>query len=254
MTTTAEKIVVPMMVGTGGYADYMAFAKNGSYALGIKPVIVLDGTKFGVPGSTWFAARLRSASSKALFQEEASTLVEFKKLPQSHKEAWPSIVWEKLDDKRGSTTISIMIPGSGDTIEGMQMLIDNIADKKLATQMVDYLEKIAGKENFAIDRETAIAWFDQAYSAYAEQLQKLVTAHQLVKTEMASNQGQFGMHAELLKKVYKAMNNGEEMPELVEEPAGDEKLVKSEAEDDDDDDNVLMFGDLMKKKDKPTLN
>jgi hypothetical protein len=223
---TAKKINVPMMVGSGGYADYMAFAKNGAFALGIKPVAAIDGKSMGVPGSTLFAARMRSASSSKLFEDPVSNLVAFKKLPESHKEAWPNVTWEKNTSERASTVISVLIPGSTDSKEGTQHLIANIGDKKLATKMVDYLEKIAGPDNFAIDRETAIAWFDQLYDGYAKNLQLMVDTQEAMTKELKATGGEFTMHADLLKKVYQA--TGQKDP-LAEEPEEEEKIVQSDA-------------------------
>lgn len=218
---TAEKVKVPMMVGTTGYADYMAFAKNGPFALGIKPVLAVDGTQLGVPGSTWFAARMRSASSKALFEEPETSIVAFKKMPQTHEEAWPNITWEKNDKERASTTIGVMIQGAPTSKEGTLTLIDNLGNKKLATQIVDYLEKICGKENFAIERETAIAWFDEIYDEYAKKLKQVVDAQTALKEQIEAAGGQFTMHADLLKKTYKAIGQ--------EEPQGEEKIVLSDS-------------------------
>lgn len=225
MTATAKKTEVPMMVGTSGYKDYMAFAKNGAFALGIKPTAAVDGKRLGVPGSTWFAARLRSASSKELFEAPESNLVTFKKLPESHNEAWPSITWEKNSSERASTTISILVPGSANDKAGMEQLIASIGNGQLATKMVDYLEQIAGKENFALSREDAIAWFSEQYDGYAKKLIAILEAQENMTKELEASKGTFGMHAELLKKVYKA-SHGEDAPE--------EKIVQS----DEDADNA----------------
>lgn len=224
MTATAEK-KVPMMVGTGGYADYMAFAKNGAFALGIKPVAAVDGKALGIPGSTWFAARLRSAAAGELFVSE-SNVIGFKKLPENHSEAWPGITWEKNAAERASTTISILIPGSAQDKTGLALLVENITDKKLATKMVDYLEKIAGKENFQLDREAAIEWFAEHYDSYANKLSTMLTTQELIQQEMDATKGTFGITADLLKKVYKAQH-GEDKPEESDLEA---KVVLSDTE------------------------
>ncbi|CAA2141453.1 hypothetical protein [Hyphomicrobium sp. ghe19] len=236
MTATARKIDVPMMVGTSGYKNYMAFAKNGAFALGIKPVTAVDGKRLGVPGTTWFAARLRSAAAGDLFQAQESNVVGFKKLPETHEEAWPSVTWEKNKKERASTTVSILVPGTTDSPEETKVLIASIGDAKLAVKMVDYLEKIVGKENFAIDRETAIAWFEQTYGAFAAQLEAMLKASEALKSELEATQGTFGMHAELLKKVYKAAH-GFDQPEEEKVALSEDEADESGEEPEDENDN-----------------
>lgn len=203
MTSPVKKIEVPLMLGTSGYKDYMAFARTAGMALGIKPAAVADGGRFGVPGTTWFGARLRSAPDAGVFQEVEGNVVKLQKLAEFPADAWPQITWDKKNKHRASTTIGIFLNGNSSTIESAKLLISQIDDKKLATKMVEYLEKIAGKGNFVIPRQDAIDWFDAQYQDFSKSVLKIVEAQTKAANEFKHTIGSFNMHAEVLSKAYK---------------------------------------------------
>ncbi|MBY0560030.1 hypothetical protein [Hyphomicrobium sp.] len=114
-----EAAKVPMMLGTSGKADYLAFAKKGNIALGIKPESALPGESMRVPNTVWFGARLRAAPGWGLFsgKEGADNVVSFQKTYAKPGDAFPNVTWEKSDNDRASTTIGILLPGSSRTVE-----------------------------------------------------------------------------------------------------------------------------------------
>lgn len=233
--TAAKKIEVTMMKGTEGKKDYMAFAAKNGMALGIKPVAIADGGRLGVPETTWFGARLRSATEKGVFEEAAeegeSNVVTFKKTADSPAGAWPNITWEKKDDKRASTTIGVLLPGSHKSSAQAKQLMVEIEDKKLATKMVDYLEFIVGKENFVISRDDAIEWFDAQYAPILKTIKTAVSAQENVSAEMKASIGSFNMHAELLNKAYKKTKS-EVDPDEIEDLDAEQEDEDDEEEDD----------------------
>ena len=46
---------------------YFPFARRGKVLLGVRPVAIESRRKFGVAGTTYFAARIRSAPNNGLF-------------------------------------------------------------------------------------------------------------------------------------------------------------------------------------------
>lgn len=234
MEATAKKPEVPMMQGSTSGKTYMAFAKNGSFALGVKPVAVVSGRRFGMPDHTWFVAKLRSAPAGDLFPEPEGNVVTFKKAPESHEEAWPGITWEKNASSRASTTVSLMLPGTVDSAEGITELLTNVEDGKLATKMTEYLTTIAG-ENLKLDPAAINEWFDGYSKSFAEGLKKTLAATKELKAHMAQNVGKVGIHAEVLKKVYEATKDDEvAFGEPDGDVEGEEKIVLSDGDENED--------------------
>lgn len=232
MEANTKTTEVPLMNGSTTGKTYMAFAKNGGFALGVKPVAVMSGRRFGMPDHTWFVAKLRSASAADLFPEPEGNVVTFKKAPDTHEEAWPGITWEKQASSRASTTISLMLPGSVESAEGITELLANVEDGKLATKMTEYLATIAG-ENLKLDQAAINEWFDGYSKSFAEGLKKKLAMTEALKNEMSQNVGKVGSHADILKKVYEA-NNANKKEASLDEPEsdeeGEEKIVLSDGD------------------------
>ena len=196
---------VPLMVGTDGHPNYLAFAKNGKYALGIKPAVAAPGDQLGVPDTMWFGARLRCAEAGSLFDHIAhpvSNIVSLKKPPENPGEAWAQITWDKVDATRASTTVGILLHGSVKSPEGMKMLISQIDNGVLANKMVDYLEQIAGKSTVLLSREQMVAWFDDVYKGYMTGLKSIIDHQTAMQEELNSKVGMFSIQADILKAVY----------------------------------------------------
>ena len=142
-----------MMPGTQSGPSYMAFARNGGMALGVKFIAIKEGAALGVADTTWIGARLRSAPEGGLFAEENGKVVKLQKYADSPAEAWPEIIWQKADDYRASTVTGVFLRGSfKGSAEYRATLIEALAGKKLVNQMVDYLVQVAGIENLTGNR------------------------------------------------------------------------------------------------------
>ncbi|MEY9560498.1 hypothetical protein [Sinorhizobium fredii] len=223
----AAKQKFKMMVGTGGSPDYMVFARKGDIALGIKLTSIVRGSVFGMPGTTWFGARLRSAKAGKLFEDEdaETKVVKLGKKPDNVWDAWPEVVWEKRHEVRASTTVGIFVRGCPDGEEAeQQKLIEEIGDRKMAEKMAAYLAGLAGADNLVVTERELAGYLDSVFGPAIDAMMEKVKQNQELKSEMEANIGTFGMQAALLKKVYGKTNEPtpEEMAAEDLEPAGDE--------------------------------
>ena len=197
---------IKLMDGSSSGPTYLPFARRGNVLLGVKPWGIADGGKYGVPDTTYFAARLRSAPENGLFAEEdkAKKVVKLAPNPANLWDAWPGVTWETKGSSRASTTIGVLLRGKfkGDDKGLQKLLLDEISEGKLAAKFAAYLVKIAGSENL-IMREAEIAkWLDSEYVPVIAGITKSLVAIAQVADEMSKNIGVFGMQAAILKKVY----------------------------------------------------
>jgi hypothetical protein len=197
-----------LMDGSSTGPTYLPIARKGNVLLGAKPWGVADGAKYGVPNTTYFAARLRSAPENGLFAEEdaAKKVVKLSANPANLWDAWPGVIWETQGKKRASTTVGVLLRGKfdGNDLALQQLLVDEIAGGKLAGKFAAYLAQLAGAD-FLLMREAKIAkWLDAEYAPVLEGIQKSVKAVDMLSSEMTQNIGVFGMQAAVLNKVYKA--------------------------------------------------
>ena len=197
-----------MMNGTGGKADYFAFARKSDVVLGIKPEGAAPGEKFGVPDTVYFSARLRSAPSHGMFEEEDSTktVVMLKKPPPNLWDAWPGVTWVNKNNERASTTIGIFVKGSFAPSQPgkLQMLLDNVGEGKLTERMAEYLFEVAGADNVICTVGELKTWLDSIFDPRVAQIIEAVEKQKQVQEAFAESVGNFGMQAALLKKVYEA--------------------------------------------------
>jgi hypothetical protein len=172
-----------LMDGSSTGPTYLPIARKGNVLLGAKPWGVADGAKYGVPNTTYFAARLRSAPENGLFAEEdaAKKVVKLSANPANLWDAWPGVIWETQGKKRASTTVGVLLRGKfdGNDLALQQLLVDEIAGGKLAGKFAEYAPVLEG-------------------------IQKSVKAVDMLSSEMTQNIGVFGMQAAVLNKVYKA--------------------------------------------------
>ena len=199
-----------MMPGTQSGPSYMAFARNGGMALGVKFIAIKEGAALGVADTTWIGARLRSAPEGGLFAEENGKVVKLQKYADSPAEAWPEIIWQKADDYRASTVTGVFLRGSfKGSAESRATLLEALAGKKLVNQMVDYLVQVAGIENFTVSKRDLIEFLDSQLSPAIEAIKKQVEVSDKVQKEMEASVGMFGMQAAILKKVFEATKGTE---------------------------------------------
>ena len=196
---------VKLMPGTSGPSRYFPFARNGNVLLGIRPQHIADGESMDIEGTTYFAARLRSAPEDGLFAAEdaAKTVVSFPNNPPNLWDAWPGVTWEKASPKRASTTVGVLLNGKfKGTDEERKTLIDQIGHGQLTGKMAEYLIELAGHENMIVGYRELKAWLDGQYNPIIEGIIDSVEKHEKLKTAAKETIGVFGMQAALLQKVY----------------------------------------------------
>jgi hypothetical protein len=199
-----EKATAKMMPGTQSGATYFAFAKKGNVVLGIKPYGILRGEMFGVSGTTYFTARLRSAPAGNLFADDApKTVVKLEKAPENLWDAWPGVTWEKKSAMRASTSVGVFLRGefSRDHVQ-LQKLLDQFKDGKMTTQMADYLIGVAGVDHLIVTKRELQTWLEAQYKPLVEQIVDKIEKSKQVAVAMEEQVGVFGMQAAILKKVY----------------------------------------------------
>lgn len=208
-----------MMKGTGGAMDYLLVAMKGEIGLGLKPNMIAPGKK---PGTTYVGARIRSAvvpEQDRPKSEDNVVSLAFKNL--TLEEAWPGVTWEKIDTARASTQIGMFLRGTPE--ENPQMLLDELADRKLATKMADYLIELVGEGNLLVDREVLIDWIDKTYAPAAKKIEQIVNTNNVMDDEIENSIGTFGMQADLMKKVYEKLpQDGEDIPDLEDDEHGED--------------------------------
>ena len=198
---------VKLMQGSSTGATYFPFARKGNVLLGIKPEGAANGHKWGLSDCTYFAARLRSAPEAGLFADEDAQkkVVKLIHNPENLWDAWPSVVWEKKDASRASTTIGVFVKGqfNGDK-RALDALIGEISHAKLSIKMAKYLFEIAGKENAICTVEELSTRLEDQFHPFFDRIMEHVAAANAITSELRAHVGHFNMQAALLKKVYDA--------------------------------------------------
>ena len=200
-----EQNQVKLMPGTSGPSRYFPFARKGNVLLGIRPQHIADGEAMDIEGTTYFAARLRSAPEDGLFAAEdaAKTVVSFPNNPPNLWDAWPGVTWEKASPKRASTTVGVLLNGKfKGTDEERKTLIDQIGHGQLTGKMAEYLIELAGHENMIVGYRELKAWLDTQYNPIIESILDSIEKHEKLKVAAKESIGVFGMQAALMQKVY----------------------------------------------------
>ena len=198
MGEAKQKPEPKLMPGSTTGATYFPFARKGNVLLGIKPWAILNGDYYGVQGTTYFAARLRSAE-----EDSAKKVVKLQSNPPNLWDAWPGVEWEKKGNDRASTTIGVFMRGQfkGDD-EKLQELLGHVGEGKLAAKMADYLIELAGAANLVCTPRELSTWLDQHYEPIIAKVVEKVAKRKQLADEMEKHVGVFGMQAAILKKVY----------------------------------------------------
>jgi hypothetical protein len=193
-----------MMPGSSS-GKYFPFARKGDVLLGIQPQGIAPGQMYGVPGTTYFAARLRSAPENGLFAEEdaAQKVVQFVKQPENLWDAWPSVTWEKKDETRASTAVGMFVKGQfGGDHDTLQKLLDQVGDGKLTKKLAAYLIELAGKENLIVDPNELVLWLEGKFKPSIDKIVDSLEKQKKVAEILSDSVGSFGMQAAQLKSVY----------------------------------------------------
>ena len=204
--TSESTVKRKMMPGTSSAGSYFPFARNGDILLGVHLDHIWPGDRFGVPGTTYFTVRLRSAPSHGLFAEDDAKqkVVKFQKEPANLADAWPNVTWEKHDSSRASTTIGAFIPGRLDPNDdaATKVLLDNVGDGKLAIKLTDYLMNLAGPHMFIVEPKEMEDWLASQLDPIIARIKKAIAKQKELQTAFQGTVGSFGMAAAILKKTY----------------------------------------------------
>jgi len=201
---------IRMMPGSESKDSYFAFARKGNVVLGIKPYGMHKGEMYGVQGTTYFTARLRSAWAGDLFADEKQQkVVKLTPNPANLWDPWPAVTWEKRDDKRASTTIGVFIKGafSLDT-KVLQQLLDEVSGLKMAHKMASYLIELAGPENAILTVQELAECVNGPFDEITQRLVAKIAEANAASAEMNANVGVFGMQSAVLKKAHDKIAKG----------------------------------------------
>jgi hypothetical protein len=204
-----------MICGTEGNFDYLAFARKGHHALGIKPLPIAPGHDLGVPDTVYFSARLRGAVAGDLFAGGYGEVVQFSRAATPN-EAWPGIAWEKTGEAIDgtpycSTRIGIFVPATTSVVTALE---EQVTGAKLAHQMTEYLVNLAGAGCVVLSQEVLSAWLHDKYKAMVDEILTGIAQHNVAAEALAGTVGTFEAHAAMLKKIYEQTG-----PIEVEKPA-----------------------------------
>jgi hypothetical protein len=201
MNATAEKTEAKLMTGTSGYPKYFPFARKGNVLLGIKINGIANGAHFGVPGTTYFAGRLRSAPENGLLaDQQQDNVLKFNKNPENLWDAWPEVEWEKKDNSRASTTVGIFLRGGFNDPEAQEKLAAAVKDGALTQKMTDYLVGVAGEDNMIVPQRELRAWLDAQFGPIFDGVVQKVEKAKKVAEAMEESIGVFGCQAAILAR------------------------------------------------------
>lgn len=237
MSKSAE---LKMMTGTEGKADYLAVARRGAFALGLKPNQVVPGASLKMSGTTWFGARIRAASAGFMIDEipddDNANVISFAAIPKTPGEAWPHIEWEKDTDERASSQIGVWEKGSIMPGENATTILERLREGALAKDMANYVAELAGVDYLIVTPEQITEWLQATFFLpLLKQLEKISSMNAAVKEEISSNVGKFGVAAAMVKKAYDSVADDDEFDENPE--------VGSEDVDTDDDEDDIETDD-----------
>jgi hypothetical protein len=229
--------------GTSYGSKYLVFARNGNVALGIKIETIASGDMVGVPGTTYFMARVRAAHAKDLFAEEDAekTVVGFHKNFDKPGEAWPNIEWEKSSGERASVAIGVLEQGSfNGTAEQREQLLAGIQGHQLATKIAEYAIGLAGEDNLVIEKGDFVEFIDNFYGPVVEKILTSIQKKAEAQQAIASTVGSVAMHTAILKKVYETTANTDVDDEIDHEDEADKDDSEGDGEDSETSDNELV--------------
>lgn len=189
--------------GSTSSESYLAVALKGNLVLSVKPNVIADGNTVGVPGVTYFGAKLRSAHAPGSLVEshKPEGTVAFANLAPSHK--WNEIDWEKVDESRASGQVGVFLKGTFSA--DPDKLLSNFAEGKLMKEFAAFLFKCAEGPGvvYLTDQAELSAWLDEKYAPQVNEIAQKATEHKAVAKAIEASTGVFSTQTALLKKLYK---------------------------------------------------
>jgi hypothetical protein len=189
--------------GTSSGKTYLAIARKGNIVLSVKPNMIGDADNLGVPGLTYFGARLRSAPATDLAtHDQEKGIVPFGKYVVDDK--WGGVDWEKADAHRASAQVGTFLRGT--IAQDADQLLANFSDGILAKKFAKFLIGQAGEGVEFLTTEADLgAWLEETY---APQLKKIVAGAAKFKElqmKIGEQVGVFASQTTLLKKMFAGM-------------------------------------------------
>lgn len=226
-----------MMVGTEGKADYLAVARRGAFALGLKPNQAIPGQAMGMQDKTWFGARIRAASAAGLIddlpEDDSTNVVSFAAIPKAPGEAWSHIEWEKADGTRASAQIGVWEMGSVVPGSDHGNLLERLGSGTLAKDMANYVAELAGQDYLLVTPDEIAQWLQTTFFGILhKQLEKAMALNAAMAEEIKGSVGKFGVAAAMVKKAYDSVADDEE---FEEDPEVGSEDVETDGEDGSDD-------------------
>lgn len=160
-----------MISGTSkGHPSYLVFARKSMIGLSLRIEGVHSGASSGKPGTTYLPIRIRSSNVEKLFAEEDAKngVTNF---PITPVKAWPEIEFPIVrGSESASTVIGKFIAGTVNTDHDIYQ--KELADKKLAKEIVKYLQQLAGPDNFTVHYRVLQDFLHASYSSIFEAVEK----------------------------------------------------------------------------------
>jgi hypothetical protein len=144
--------------------SYLVFARKGAMGLSLRIEGLVNGSLHGKTGTMYLPVRIRSSSVEKMFAEEDAKngLSHF---PMTPVKAWPNIEFATIrDESSASTVIGKFIKGTLTT--DPELLQRELAGKKLAKEIVAYLQQLAGIENFIMHHRVLQDYLQASYTEY----------------------------------------------------------------------------------------
>ncbi len=180
--------------GTTGHKDYLAIARKGDIVLSVKPNYIGDSeSTSGVPGLTYFGARLRSAHTPkdwgpAFGKHETNDL-------------WGGVEWDKVDAFRASAQVGTFLKGT--IKDNAELLLEAFTNGDATKKFAKFLIQQAGEDvSLLVTEESLAQWLEEKYAPSLRSIIKVAKAQAELRANIEQNVGVFASQTTLLKKFY----------------------------------------------------
>lgn len=180
--------------GTDGNT-YTLVARRGAVGLGVRPLSFSPVPGHESEDQALFLMRLRSAIVET--DDAATKVVNFGDLKLTLTSAWPHLTFEKVDSKRASVIVGVVIEGSP---HNPKLLCDNLSNGKLARSAADYILSNIDEEYRTISKtDLSEVFATEFFGPVIEKLQTLIKSQETA-AKVFEKKNTFINMAEALKK------------------------------------------------------
>jgi hypothetical protein len=176
--------------GTASTKSYAVFARRGGVVLALKPCGVMDGRYVGADGYAWLHAKLRSVLAGDLFAEEdAASKVSALPLKLGLAEAWPGIVFDRIDSKRASTVVGTFIRGS--LASEPLALLERLEQGRFIEAMARFLANRVGHDHLVVPEKALAAWLEPQFASGLAMFKALALAQSEFTAQVKAHEETF---------------------------------------------------------------